>query len=277
MRNARAAAKCLRPAGALFAIALWLAPAVALTQQRSETARRTCVDADTPFGAKIFSIYGAHFFSIDEVELPSVCVFQSAEDVARFHQTLKIAKLSIAGITIELQEPAARALGAAIREAASRNLRITPLDGAIAGKRDFADTVAIWNSRFLPALEHWVRRRKISRSDADRAMTMSVSDQVNRVLEWEALGYYFSTGKNRPIFSSVAPPGTSQHLSLLAFDIEQQNVRAVREILNRHGWFQTVVGDSPHFTFLGVEEAELTGLGLRPVYHGGYKYWVPAK
>ncbi len=182
----------------------------------------------------------------------------------------------IGGVSIELQEAAMNALLKAIEEAEERGLRITPLDGAIAGKRSFADTLRIWNSRFVPALNYWARKGRISKDDADAALLLPVREQVLQVFEWEAKGLYFSTGKNRPIMSSVAPPGTSQHLSLLALDIEQAGNRTVRDILNRNGWFQTVAGDSPHFTYLGATEAELPKLGLRKIVRGGYSYWVPA-
>jgi len=40
---------------------------------------------------------------------------------------------------------------------------------------------------------------------------------------------------------------------MLAFDVtEFQNLR-VRELLGKHGWFQTVLSDLPHFYFFGVE------------------------
>ena len=104
---------------------------------------------------------------------------------------------------------------------------------------------------------------------------MPVSSQVARVVEWESRGMYFSTNRTRSIFSSVAPPGTSQHLSLLAFDVEQDNDRLIRNTLNRHGWYQTVAGDTPHFTYLGLPEIELPKRGLVPVCRSGHTYWVP--
>jgi crotonobetainyl-CoA:carnitine CoA-transferase CaiB-like acyl-CoA transferase len=73
----------------------------------------------------------------------------------------------------------------------------------------------------------------------------------------------------------VAAPGASQHLAMLAFDVaEFQNPR-VGALLARHGWFQTVLSDLPHFTYLGLAERELRSRGLRPVEEGGQKFWVP--
>ncbi len=40
-------------------------------------------------------------------------------------------------------------------------------------------------------------------------------------------------------------------------------IAKVREILAKHGWFQTVVSDQPHFTFLGVPENQLVEFGIK--------------
>lgn len=245
-------------------------------QPRPETIlKHPCTSSADTLAGRIVAEYGSVFAAEGSVKVPSTCVFGSEEEVSRFHGTLKTKTAVIGGATIELQQAAMDALQNAVTEASSRRLRITPLDGEIAGKRSFADTVRIWNSRFEPALDHWVKRGRIQREDADRVRKMAVLNQLRQVLAWEAKGFYFSTGKNRPVMSSVAPPGTSQHLSLLAFDIEQAGSRAVREIMNRNGWFQTVINDSPHFTYLGVPEAELPKRGLRAAVRGGYTYWVP--
>jgi hypothetical protein len=74
---------------------------------------------------------------------------------------------------------------------------------------------------------------------------------------------------------SVAPPGTSQHLSMLAIDIAEFNDARTREIMASHGWFQTVISDLPHFTYLGVDEAALPDLGLKKVLNGDRGFWIP--
>ena len=225
--------------------------------------------------ARVFSQYGAFFAANGSVSVPNVCIFSAATDVARFHASLKTRVARIDGVEIELQQEAMESLLDAIAQIQELGSRVTPLDGAIAGKRVLADTVRIWNSRFLPALDHWVSRGKISIEDADRTRALPTIEQVERVLDWESRGYFFGTGMKRPIMSSVAPPGTSQHLSLIAFDIQEGSSRTVRDILNRNGWFQTVVGDPPHFTYLGVPESILPERGLRSVLSGGQRYWVP--
>lgn len=232
------------------------------------------IEADA-IAARVFREYGAMFAASNIVIFPPTCIFESGDDLAAFHKTLKIKSTAVNGVIIELQEAAMNALNSALSDARSRGLRITPLDGVIAGKRNYADTVRIWNSRFIPALDYWVAKGKISHADANVAFLMPVRQQVMRVVEWEARGIYFSTSRTRTIFSSAAPPGASQHLSLLAFDIEQSGNRTVREILNRNGWYQTVLNDTPHFTFLGLPETELPKRGLKKALRGGHKYWLP--
>lgn len=234
-----------------------------------------CAAENNLLAQKVFAEYGAMFAATDVVRKPPTCIFNDSEEVNTFQATLRIRAQDIGGVRIELQQTAMDALMRSVAQAAERGLKITPLDGEIAGRRSFADTVRIWNSRFIPAANYWVARRKITRQAAEDAMNMSVPEQVEQVLEWESRGLFFSTGKNRPIMSSVAPPGTSQHLSLLAFDIEQAGNRRVREILNRNGWYQTVVNDTPHFTYLGFAATELPQKGLISVVKNGYKFWIP--
>ena len=160
-------------------------------------------------------------------------------------------------------------------EARKKGLSITPRGGSTAGSRSFEDTFRIWNSRFYPALNYWIKRGKISREDAEAAKKMPIQQQVAQVLEWEEDGYYFSTGFNKSILYSVAAPGASQHIFMLALDVSQFGNKQVREILADHGWYQTVKSDLPHFTYLGVEESKLPALGLEAVTSGGYTFWIP--
>lgn len=187
---------------------------------------------------------------------------------------MSAAKIGV--VEISLQAEAMRALLDAIDEAIEASLKITPLDGAIAGTRSYEDTVRLWNSRFYRALDHWQRRGRIAKIDADRARSLTAYEQVTRVLQWEEQRIWFSTGFSRSILTSVAAPGTSQHLSGLAFDVVEYANSRVRTILNKHGWFQTVLSDEPHFTYLGHLEVELPKLGLISKRKNGYKFWVPA-
>ena len=92
----------------------------------------------------------------------------------------------------------------------------------------------------------------------------------------EEKGFFFSKDFSKTILYSVAPPGSSQHLSMLALDVAEYDNEKVRRILAKHGWFQTVVSDLPHFTYLGAAEDELPRLGLRKTTSGERIFWIPA-
>jgi hypothetical protein len=98
---------------------------------------------------------------------------------------------------------------------------------------------------------------------------------VPEILELEERGIYFAKDLSKSIIYSVAPPGTSQHLSMLAIDIAEFENPRVREIMAKNGWFQTVVSDLPHFTYLGTDENDLPDLGLKTVVSGDRRFWIP--
>src|SRR6185369_8049224 len=89
---------------------------------------------------------------------------------------------------------------------------------------------------------------------------------------------YFGTFFDRSILYSVAAPGASQHLAMLAFDVAEYQDTGVESALERHGWFRTVSNDLPHFTYLGRRESELPELGLKRVLRRygetDYHFWV---
>jgi hypothetical protein len=62
---------------------------------------------------------------------------------------------------------------------------------------------------------------------------------------------------------------------MLAFDVIEFDNPRVREILGKHGWFQTVLSDLPHFTFLGLKEKDLPKNGLKPVVVDTQTFWIP--
>ena len=133
----------------------------------------------------------------------------------------------------------------------------------------------LWNTRFLPALDHWIGKGKLTAAQAERLRGLPLHDQVAEVLELEKSEIYFSKDLSKSILYSIAAPGTSQHISMLAFDVtEFQNPR-VRELLGKHGWFQTVLSDLPHFTFLGLKESDLPKHGLKSVVVDGQTFWIP--
>jgi hypothetical protein len=244
-------------------------------KSRPKSLQDICPTESDPLAERVFSEYGAEFTVSDAVKMPPMCIFESDMEVEKFQSDLKTKSLFISGVSIQLQSAAADALSNAVAEAARFGMRITPLDGEVAGKRSYRDTVRIWNSRFFRALDHWVAKGKISRSEAESAIALPTREQTAKVVKWEAQGYFFSSGFSRSIFNSVAPPGTSQHLSLIAFDVVEASDTTVRAIMNKHGWFQTIKADEPHFTFIGVPESELPSRGLRPHLQGGRVYWIP--
>jgi hypothetical protein len=104
---------------------------------------------------------------------------------------------------------------------------------------------------------------------------MSPFEQVPAVLSLEEQGIFFAKDLSKSIIYSVAPPGASQHLSMLAFDVTEFNDPKVRKILANYGWFQTVVSDLPHFTYLGSVENELKNRGLKKFVFDGREFWLP--
>jgi hypothetical protein len=233
-------------------------------------------DESDPVSRRILKDYGAILLADENLlMLPPVCIFANGQEVSTFQKQMRIVQAEIGGVEIELQNEPMNALLAARREAIAAGLNITPRDGAEAARRDYADTVRLWNSRFLPALEHWQQVGKLTRADVQRLLFLPVPEQISAVLKLEELGIFFSRDFSKSILYSVAPPGSSQHLSLLAFDANEYSNEKVRRILARHGWFRTVKNDQPHFTFLGVKEKDLPALGLRSVKTPGGEFWIP--
>src|SRR5690606_37511080 len=204
------------------------------------TLAEVCPVETDPVAERVFAEYGAVFVSRETVDVPTSCVFSSEAEVQKFQNSVETATVKFGGTVIELQKAAMADLLDAVAEAKAKGLRITPRGSSSAGKRSYRDTARIWNSRFFPALAYWQKRGKISVADANVAKRMNTSDQVAQVMEWESKGFWFNTNFSRTIFSSVAAPGTSQHLSMLALDVSQFGDARVRAILNRYGWFQTI-------------------------------------
>jgi hypothetical protein len=218
--------------------------------------------------------YGAMLVAGNGAIAPDKIVFKNETEVAEWQKSIKISKETIAGFELELQTAAMKALKKAVAEAERNDLTIMPR-GADSARRNYAETVGLWASRVNPALLHWVEKGRISESEAEKIRSLSPFEQVSEIFKLEEKGIYFSKDLLKTIIYSVAPPGTSQHLSLLALDINEHGDEATRKILVRHGWFQTVISDLPHFTFLGVKENELTSLGLKKTIDGGRPFWIP--
>ena len=223
---------------------------------------------------KLLKEYGAVFVSRDGTVPPKTVVFQDQKEVSAFQKKVRSQTEMIGGMPMTLQSAAMRALLAAIAEVKSKGLGISPRDTDSAS-RSYDESVSLWASRVEPALIHWVAKKKITEADAARIRSLSPYEQVSVVLHLEQRKIWFAKDLKKSIIYSVAPPGTSQHLSMLAFDVKEYDNVNVRLILAKHGWYQTVVSDLPHFTYLGVPENELKDLGLKKVKNGGRVFWVP--
>lgn len=250
-----------------------------VVEKRLNNGSRIALDAvcpiDTdPVAERVFRDYGAMFVS-NVRSLPARCVFDSEKEVAAFQQTVDHDSINIGGVTVTLQREALKALVEARTEAAKFGLSITPRGGAEASTRSYGKTVDLWRSRFEPALDHWTALRRISAREAAAARAAAIRKQVEIVLGWEEKGLFFSTDLSKSILYSVAAPGASQHIFMLALDVDQFANTRVRQVLAKHGWFQTVKSDLPHFTYLGVTENELPAMGLKPVVVSGQTFWVP--
>lgn len=246
----------------------------AALQRRGRT-RDELGDFSNAVVRRVLIEYGALFVASEKVSVPPVCIFTNGEQVEDFQNRAGWHEAQFGDITIELQPAALAALLAAKRDAHNENSDITPRGNAEAGRRSFEDTLRLWNSRVAPALAFWTNNGKLSAHEASHVRALQPHEQIGAVLEFEARGIFFSRDFSKTILQSVAAPGASQHLSMLAFDANEFQDERVREILARHGWFQTVRSDLPHFTFLGLCEKDLASHGLRPVEEFGHRFWIP--
>jgi hypothetical protein len=261
------------PASTYESSPYYLAVADALSQRESEM-DRLCPSND-PVARRVLHDYGAMFLGVKEILPPPVCVFTSELAVSEFQRAAGRAAARIGDDVIELQPVAMTALLKARAVARAEGLDISPRDGAEAARRTYADTVRLWNSRFLPALDHWQDLGRLSAAQTDALRGLPIAEQVAQVLELEKDGIFFSKDFSKSVLYSIAAPGTSQHIAMLAFDANEFLDARVREILAAHGWFQTVLSDLPHFTFLGLKEDELADRGLKSVDASGQRFWIP--
>jgi hypothetical protein len=233
-----------------------------------------CPPSD-PVARRILEEYGAIFVADKKVTPPPVCIFTNEEQVTRFQDAAGFDAEVIGFDEIELQPEALKKLNKAREEAQKEGLDITPRDGAEAARRNYEESVHLWNSRFHPALDHWLSQGRLTEEQVTRLRSLPLSQQVAEVLELEKTGIYFSKDLSKSILYSIAAPGTSQHIAMLAFDVNEFGNPRVREIMAKHGWFQTVLSDLPHFTYLGLKEKDLPKHGLRSIEINGQVFWIP--
>lgn len=229
----------------------------------------------------ILMMYGAVFLADRRVTIPSRFMFDNEAQVSAFQSSLKISKKIIGGVAVQLQEAAMDALLVAAADVKKINLPFIPRGGTTAARRSYKDTADFWNNRVKDGIAHWksvpnAKKEKLTAAEANTLNSLSGLAQIKMVFQLEARGFFFSKNKKKTILSSVAAPGSSQHLFMLAIDIEQYADARARKIMAQHGWFQTVLNDQPHFTFLGLSESVLSALGLHAVKgDGGQTFIVP--
>lgn len=242
-------------------------------KKRKTTIENICPSSD-PVSRRVLEDYGAIFVA-EKVMPPPVCVFTSEAEVAAFQERAGYQAEMFGFDEIELQPEAMKQLLKARSEAQKENLDITPRDGAEAARRSYEDSFNLWLTRFQPALDYWLAQGRLTEEQVTRLKNLPLRGQVAEVLELEKSGIYFSKDLSKSILYSIAAPGTSQHIAMLAFDVNEFDNPRVREILARHGWFQTVLSDLPHFTFLGLKEKDLPKHGLKQVEVDGQIFWIP--
>lgn len=242
-------------------------------KKRKTSIERICPSAD-PVSKRVLEDYGAIFVA-NKVVPPPVCVFTSDEEVTQFQERAGYTAEMFGFDEVELQPEAMKQLLKARDEAQEENLDITPRDGAEAARRSFEDSLHLWHTRFQPALDYWLAQGRLTAEQVERLKALPLRTQIAEVLELEKSGIYFSKDLSKSILYSIAAPGTSQHIAMLAFDVNEFDNPRVREILAKHGWFQTVLSDLPHFTFLGLKEKDLPKHGLRQVEVDGQMFWIP--
>ena len=227
--------------------------------------------------ARLLAEYGAVFLTT--ATPPPTVIFRDGKEVERFQSALQTRAATIGEYEMELQSEAMEALTSASVELRALGLSLTPR-AADSGRRSYDDTVGLWNRNVGRGLEHWGELGRITPERAESIRNLAPVDQVAIILEMEeAEQIYFGTFFDRSILYSVAAPGASQHLSMLAFDAAEFQDAEVEATLARFGWHRTVVFDFPHFTYLGRDEQSLPSLGLKQEvrdYNGrGYRFWVP--
>jgi hypothetical protein len=231
----------------------------------------------SPVEQRLFAEYGAIFLT--KATPPPTIIFDGPDDVERFQSSLEVKRAALGEHEIELQGIAMEALLGAAGEMAVCGGTLTAR-ASDSGRRSYDDTVRLWTRNVTRGLEHWREAGRLTAERAEEVERLTPVEQVAVILEMEEREQiYFGTYFNRSILYSVAAPGASQHLSMLAFDVAEFEDEMVERALGRFGWFRTVVNDFPHFTFLGCGPDQLTSLGLKPCAHPykdrEYLFWVP--
>src|SRR5205085_6248223 len=216
----------------------------------------------SPVERRLFAEYGALF--VTTAVPPPTIIFADTAEVEAFQAQLSVSRARLGDHEITLQAEAMDALIRAASEMNDRGRQITAR-AADSGGRSYQDTVNLWNRNVTRGLDHWQDEGRLAPERAEQIRGLAPKDQVAVVLDIEDNEQlYFGTFFDRSILYSVAAPGASQHLSLLAFDVAEYQDERVERVMARYGWFRTVPNDLPHFTCLRPSEERLPQLALTP-------------
>lgn len=231
----------------------------------------------SPVERRLFAEYGAIF--VTTAVPPPTIIFADEVEVEAFQARLSVSRARLGDYDITLQ---AEAMDALIRAASEMNDREGQITARAedSGGRSFQDTLNLWNRNVTRGLDHWQGEGRLTSARAEQIRCLAPRDQVAAVLDIEDNEQiFFGTFFDRSILYSVAAPGASQHLSLLAFDVAEYQDAEVEDVLGRFGWVRTVPNDLPHFTYLGHRTEGLPDLGLTRIERSygdrPYSFWVP--
>jgi len=127
---------------------------------------------------RILKEYGAVYVATKKVAPPPVCIFTHEQQVTKFQEDAGVESELIGFDEIELQPEALKQLKKAREDAQKEGLDITPRDGAEAARRNYEDSLRLWNSRFLPAVEYWQSQGKLTADQVARLQSLPLSQQT---------------------------------------------------------------------------------------------------
>ena len=238
---------------------------------------KVAASLSTPLEQRLLAEYGAIF--VTTATPPPAVMFVDGAEVEAFQSSLPVARSFFGEHEITLQAEALEALTVAASDLARAGGSITAR-AADAGGRSYEDTVTLWRRNVTRGLEHWERLGRVAPERAQSIRELATAEQTTAILNLEDTEQlYFGTFFDKSILYSVAAPGASQHLSLLAFDVAEYQDETVVQVLGKRGWYRTVQNDLPHFTYLGHAEDALPNLGLKRIVRGYqdrvYCFWTP--
>jgi hypothetical protein len=226
---------------------------------------------------RLFAEYGSVF--VTSAVPPPRIVFSGSNEVEEFQRSLSSSRGTFGEFEVILQTEAIEALERARDTLAVTGRRLSAR-AADSGGRSYEDTVRLWTRNVTRGLEHWQGEGLLSADRVLEIQRLAPADQIELILEMEEReALFFGTFFDKSILYSVAAPGASQHLSLLAFDVLDYQDGMTERAMNESFWFRTVPNDLPHFTYLGRPRHALAEMGLamidRKYGEQSYSFWVP--